>query len=147
MRTDSKKRTYRPKPYRLRVQRTHTGRGLIAEEPIAQGSCIIEYIGRRVGKRERDADRGKYLFWTSDTTMINGNVKNNIARYINHSCAPNSESDLKNRRIYIFAIKNIKPGEEITYDYGAEFFNKHIRPTGCLCTKCTKRALRQLARA
>lgn len=141
------KRIYKPGEFKLAVKRTLTGRGLIALEPIKKDSCIIEYIGRPVSDAERDADRGKYLFWTSDTTMINGNIKENTAKYINHSCTPNSESDLKNRRIYIFAVKNIKAGEEITYDYGEEFFDKHIRPTGCLCAKCNARAKRQLARA
>ena len=132
------KRSYKPGDYRFTVKRTNTGLGLFTEDPIKKGACVIEYIGRPATAKEQREDKGRYLFWTSDTTMINGNIKENLARRINHSCAPNCESDQDGRRIYIFAVKDIKPGEEITYDYGDEYFDQHLRPLGCKCTKCEK---------
>lgn len=132
------RRTYKPGKYRFAVRRSKTGLGLYALDPIKKGACVIEYIGRPASEKEIREDKGRYLFWTSDTTMINGNIKENLARRINHSCVPNCESDMDGRRIYIFAVKDIRPGEEITYDYGDEYFDQHIRPVGCACPKCEK---------
>lgn len=122
--------------FRLRVRRAATGRGLFAEEAIPRGSCIIEYTGRPATLEEMARDEGKYLFWTGKTTMINGNIHSNTARYINHSCAPNCEADGPAGRIFILARRRILPGEELTYDYGKEYFNKHLKPSGCRCIKC-----------
>jgi uncharacterized protein len=133
------RRVFAPGSFRLSVRRARTGRGLFTEEPIPRGACIIEYIGRPATPAEQKANTAKYLFWTSDTTMINGNVASNTARYINHACRPNCEVDLKARRIYIFAARNIKPGEELTYDYGEEYFDMLIKPAGCLCPSCEKK--------
>jgi len=80
----------------------------------------------------------KYLFWTDKNTMIDGNISSNIARYINHSCKPNCEADGPKGRVYITSIKNIKAGEELTYDYGREYFDKHIKNKGCRCVQCKK---------
>ena len=132
------KELFTPGAYRLRVRRTRTGRGLITEEAILKNACIIEYKGRPVSEAEQKADKGKYLFWNTDTTMINGNVPGNIAKYINHACKPNCEVDLYKKRIYIFAKRNIKAGEELTYDYGPEYFDKHIGARGCLCATCAQ---------
>jgi SET domain-containing protein len=134
------KNTYKPGAFKLRVSRSLTGRGMFAEEPIPKGACIIEYIGRPVGLEEMARDDGKYLFWVSDFAMINGNIKENAARYINHSCAPNCEVDGPDGRIFVMAKRNIKAGEELTYDYGDEYFNRHLKPKGCLCAKCMRRS-------
>ncbi|MFA6278721.1 MAG: SET domain-containing protein-lysine N-methyltransferase [Candidatus Paceibacterota bacterium] len=130
------RRRFVPGTYALRVGRSRTGLGMFAEEAIPRGACIIEYTGRPATPAEQKANRGKYLFWTSDSTMINGNIKENKARFINHSCAPNCEIDIRNRRIYVFAKKNIKASEELTYDYDTEYFDMHLKPKGCLCQKC-----------
>lgn len=129
------RRRFLPGNYRLRVKRSKTGLGVFAEEPIKKGSCIIEYKGRAVSDKEQYENRGKYLFWTGRDTMIDGNIPGNTARYINHSCVPNCEVDIKNRRIYIFAVKNIKAGDELHYDYGEEYFNQHITAARCRCEK------------
>lgn len=131
------RRIFLPGNYALRVKRSKTGLGLFTEEPIKRGACIIEYKGRPVSEKEQYEDRGKYLFWTGKDTMINGNIPGNTARYINHSCAPNCEVDIRKRRIYVFALRNIKSGEELNYDYDTEYFEQHIKPKGCLCKKCT----------
>ena len=133
------KRVFRPAGFQLRVGNSRTGRGVFAEGAIPKGACVIEYTGRNVSEKEQYEDRGKYLFWTSDITMINGNIPSNTARFINHSCAPNCETDIRARRIYIFAKRAIKAGEELTYDYDTEYFDKHIKPKGCLCNKCRLR--------
>ena len=130
------KRIFKPQKFALRIKRSRTGLGLFAEETIPKGVCVIEYTGRPVSKEEQERNQGKYFFWTGRGTMIDGNSKENTARYINHSCAPNCEVDLYRHRIYIFARKNIKSGEELNYDYGTEYFDMHIKPKGCLCKKC-----------
>jgi len=68
--------------------------------------------------------------------MIDGNIPSNTARLINHSCLPNCEVFTKKHRIYIFAKRNIKAGEELNYDYDKEYFDEHIKPKGCRCNKC-----------
>lgn len=128
-----------PHPYKLRVRRAATGRGLFTEEAIPKGACIIEYTGRPATLEEMARDDGKYLFWTGKTTMINGNIPSNTARFINHSCAPNCEADGPKRRIFIVARRDIKAGEELTYDYGKEYFDKHLKPKGCRCTACVRK--------
>ena len=122
--------------YKLRVQRGVSGKGLFAAEPISKDTCIIEYTGKIVKKADQENAAGKYLFWTAKDKMINGNVPSNLARYINHSCRPNSEADGPNGHVYILSLRNIKVGEEITYNYGKEYFNEYIKPKGCKCVKC-----------
>jgi len=70
--------------------------------------------------------------------MIDGNIPSNTARFINHSCAPNCEIDIRRRRIYIVARRAIKPGEELSYDYGEEYFEMHLAGR-CRCAKCSLR--------
>jgi SET domain-containing protein len=130
---------FSPGRYKLKVARSKTGRGLFAQEPIPKGACIIEYVGRPLSLVEMARDAGKYYFWVSDFAMIDGNIKENTARFINHSCTPNCEVDGPDGRIFVMAKRNIKAGEELTYDYGDEYFNKHIKPRGCLCARCASR--------
>ena len=75
-------------------------------------------------------------------------MRKNIARYINHSCKPNAESDVKprKRRVFIRAIKNIEEGEEITYDYGAEYFKAYLKPIGCKCDACEMKRRKKRAK-
>lgn len=121
----------------LRVRKAASGKGLFAEETIPKGALVIEYVGRPATEREIRLDSGKYLFWISARRMINGNIPENKARYINHSCAPNCEATGPTGRIFIRSLRRINPGEEITYDYGDEYFNKHIKPKGCRCIQCS----------
>ena len=140
MKTIKRKSKYTPGNFDLRVGRTATGLGLFTKEEIPKGACITEYIGRKVSEKEQYEDRGKYLFWAGKNLMINGNIKKNIARYINHSCASNCEADGPEGHVFILSTKKIKAGEELTYDYGKEYFNKHIKPHGCRCKKCIMKA-------
>ena len=126
-----------PAPFRLTVFRSHSGRGLFTQERIPKDSFVIEYLGRPATAKQIKENRGKYLFWTSDASMIDGNIPTNTARFINHSCAPNCEVKIRNRRINIFAIRTIELGEELSYDYGEEYFELHLAGT-CRCSKCSK---------
>lgn len=130
------KRVFKPGPYALRVGRARTGRGLFALHAIPKGACIIEYIGRPATPEQVRKNTGKYLFWTSDTDMIDGNIPENTARFINHACRPNCEVDQKGRRIFIFATRAIKPGEELSYDYGEEYYEQFFSRGRCRCLAC-----------
>ena len=125
---------------KTRVGRGISGLGLYAEEPIKKGTFVIEYYGPIT--REEDIKRdSKYLFTVTKNRIINGAPRYNTARYLNHGCNPNAESRIsKNKYVYIYAIKNIKKGDEITYDYGKEYFDDFIKPKGCRCNKCIKKA-------
>jgi SET domain-containing protein len=131
-------RKYAAGNFELRVGRSRTGKGIFACEDIPKGACIIEYVGRDASPDEVKRDRGKYLFWVSDARMIDGNIRENRARYINHSCRPNCEADGPNGRIFIMARRKIRAGEELTYHYGKDYFDKFIVPKGCKCVKCAK---------
>lgn len=109
---------------------------MFAVGPIPKNSCIIEYTGRPATSVQQKANTGKYLFWTSDTAMIDGNIPANKARFINHSCRPNCETDIKNGRIFIFSKRNIKAGEELYFDYGSEYFDMYFSNGRCRCIKC-----------
>jgi uncharacterized protein len=137
------------KPYR--VGRSPTGLGLFATKPIKKGTKIIRYFGPLLDskKKKDDAIENKYLFELNDRWTIDGSVRKNIARYINHACKPNAESDVRprKRKVFIRAIKNIEPGEEINYDYGTDYFKAYLKPIGCKCAACEKKRKKQRAEA
>lgn len=101
------------------------GTGVYAIAPIKKGTRIIEYLGERIShdeadsryERKGDDDGHTFLFIASNRTVIDAGVNGNEARFINHSCAPNCETVIENSRVYIDAIRSIKPGEELGYDY------------------------------
>jgi uncharacterized protein len=101
------------------------GRGVYAVLPIKKGMRIMEYLGERISHAEADAryenkgedDGHTFLFIASNRTVIDAGVNGNDARFINHSCNPNCETVIENSRVFIDAIRNIKPGEELGYDY------------------------------
>lgn len=131
-------------PQDLATKRGVNGLGLFAKVPIKKGDCIIEYVGEIISNAEANRRGGRYLFQTSANRHIDGTVRTNVARYINHSCRPNCEADTIGGRVFISAIKNIEVGEELNYDYGKEYFDEHIKPKGCACKKCVeKRALKK----
>ncbi len=132
-----------PKKYRkfkhsLIKKRSLTGIGLFTKSRIKKGEFIIEYTGKVLTAKEANKRAGKYLFETSRNRFVDGTDRNNLARYINHSCSPNSEIEIFRGRIYVFAKRTIEPGEELNYDYDEEYFDEHIKPFGCKCRKCKK---------
>jgi uncharacterized protein len=137
------------KPYR--IGRSSTGLGLFATKPIKKGAKIVRYFGPLLDSRKKkeDAIENKYLFELNGRWTIDGSVRKNIARYINHACRPNAESDVRprKRKVVIRAIKNISPGEEINYDYGTDYFKAYLKPIGCKCAACEKKRKKKRAEA
>jgi uncharacterized protein len=137
------------KPYR--VGRSRTGLGLFATKPIKKGAKIIRYFGPLLDSKneKHDGIENKYLFELNNRWTIDGSVRKNIARYINHACKPNAESDVnaRKRRVVIRAIKKIEPGEEINYDYGTDYFKAYLKPIGCKCDACEKKRKKKRAEA
>lgn len=130
----------------LTVRRTATGLGLFARRPIPAGRRIVEYLGTVISAEQVRGARGKYLFGLGDGRAIDGSPRSNLARYVNHSCRPNAEAFVTGRRVWVWSKRAIAAGEEITLDYGAEYFDQFIRPTGCRCEGCSARTKRKRAR-
>ncbi len=128
------RRAYTPGTFALAVKRSPTGLGLFAGEPIPKDACIIEYVGREISEEEAYTSKSKYLFEVTKKKTIDGKPRINKAGYINHSCRSNAEPVIHAQRVFIFATRAIKPGEEITYDYGKEYTKEHCTP--CKCPKC-----------
>ena len=100
------------------------GTGVYAIAPIKKGTRVIEYLGDRISHAEADRryeDKGDdghtFLFIASNRTVIDAGTDGNDARFINHSCAPNCETVIEGSRVFIDAIRAIKPGEELGYEY------------------------------
>ena len=110
--------------FEVRQSAVH-GMGAFALRRIRKGTRIVEYLGERVSHKEADRryetkdadDAHTFLFIVDSKTVIDAGVDGNEARFLNHSCNPNCESVIENRRVYIEAIRAIEPGEEMTYDY------------------------------
>lgn len=133
-----------PKKYQniareLEVKRSRTGLGLFTSAPIERKGFVVEYIGEVLSRRAADERGGKYLFETNPERFLDGRSRSNLARYINHSCRPNCEVDVRRGRVLVFAKRGIKAGEELSYDYGKEYFDEYIKPYGCKCDKCQDR--------
>jgi uncharacterized protein len=119
--------------------RASAGLGLFAVAPIARGAYLIDYRGKRISTAAADRSRSRNLFEIDKHWTIDGSPRTNVARYINHSCKPNCVARIIARSIRIFALRNIKPGEELTYNYGKEYFDALIGPSGCKCSHCAPR--------
>ena len=135
-----------PRAKRYRVGRSRTGLGLFATALIEKGAFIAEYSGPRISHAEaarREKRGSRYIFEISSRWSIDGSTRRNIARYANHSCRPNAESDLVRGRLILRAIKRIKPGDEITYHYGTEYFDLFLGPMVCKCAHCLRRRRKQ----
>ena len=123
--------------YKFAIKRTAHGLGLFTLEPIPKGKRIIEYTGPLVSNEEVERrDTGKYFFGVNSKWSIDGSPRSNTARYINHSCRPNSEAIISGRRVWIWSKRAIRGGEELSYHYGKEYFDDLIKPKGCRCEKC-----------
>ena len=134
----------RQRPFEVRNSRIH-GRGVFATEPIANGTRLIEYTGEIITWKVADrryADDGTngfhtFLFDIDGKKVIDAAVGGNAARWINHSCAPNCQAVGEGDRIFIEAIRYIRPGAELAYDYGFVFEERHTPELKarykCLC--------------
>jgi SET domain-containing protein len=123
----------------FRIGRSATGLGLFATKAIKRAAYIATYCGRRIStevaeKRER---RGaKYMFELNSEWVIDGSPRGNVARYLNHSCKPNAKPMVRKGKIVFVALRAIEPGEEITYDYGRDYFDYFLKKGGCRCISC-----------
>jgi hypothetical protein len=122
----------------LQVFRSSAGLGLRTAVGLQKGDSVVEYVGKRVPNTNEDTSVNRYLFEVDDATLIDGSGRDNIARYINHSCNPNCEAVLyeDEGKIYIEARRAIPAQEELTIDYGTEYFDTYIKPHGCRCQHC-----------
>lgn len=127
-----------PMRFEVRDGRPGTGRGLFAKEAIKNGEFILEYTGKKIPTVIADDSDSAYLFEIDKDWTIDGPPHLNPAGYINHDCFPNTETDIIDGRIIFEAIKDIGAGEELTVDYGDEYFDEFIRPNGCKCASCEK---------
>ncbi|MCK9366840.1 MAG: SET domain-containing protein-lysine N-methyltransferase [Metallibacterium scheffleri] len=146
-------------PARFQVRRSAIhGNGVFARRALAGGSRVLEYKGRLITHAEANAlyegsiEQGHtFLFDLNEHYIIDGNQGGNSARWINHSCAPNcraevhvdSDGDALRDRVIIEALRDIAPGEELTYNYGIVLDVPHTprlkRLWACRCgaAQCT----------
>ena len=138
--------------WKVKKSKIH-GSGVYATKSISKNKDIIEYIGEKITKKEgdkRSAQRIKkhlnshtegsvYIFELNKKYDIDGSPLYNKARYINHSCEPNCEVNIKNNKIWISSIKKINKGQELSYDYGYPFDKDDYKDHPCKCgsKKCT----------
>ena len=112
--------------------------GLYANHDIKKGTRIIEYKGKIITSKQSevnpkyDNSKAIYLFNINKKYDLDGDFKFNTARLINHSCDPNCEVLGTGLKIWIYAMKDIKKGEELSYDYGFSF-DKDFRQYPCRC--------------
>ena len=122
-----------------RVGRSRTGLGLFATAPIRKGALIVEYSGPRIPTREAHAlerkGSNRYIFEINSRWSIDGSGRDNMGRYANHACVPNAAAELVRGRMMLRAIRQISPGDEITYDYGKEYVTLFFKG-GCRCATC-----------
>ena len=128
------------------------GSGVFAVKNIKKNTKIIQYIGEKITKPEGDKRSERrikrylnssktgsvYIFELNTKYDIDGSPLYNKARYVNHSCSPNCEVDIIRGKIWILSIKNIKIGDELSYDYGYEFDREDYTDHVCQCgeTNC-----------
>jgi uncharacterized protein len=115
------------------------GRGMFARAEILAGDRIIQYTGERISKEEsirRCSEGNNYVFHINEEFDLDGSIESNLARFINHSCAPNTEAVLEEGRIWIIALRNIGPGEEITFNYGYDLDDYRAHPCRCGALNC-----------
>ena len=136
--------TVKGQPFVLRKSEIQ-GTGAFATRTIRKGQRIIEYTGEHIDNDEADRryDDEKmkrhhtFLFIVDDKEIIDGAVNGNDSRYINHSCDPNAEAVIEGKRIFIYALRTIRPGEELAYDYQYERTDEHTEEDEkfykCLC--------------
>jgi uncharacterized protein len=127
------------------------GKGVFARVPIPAGTRLIEYTGERLSVAEADErypyDPEKpyhtFLFQIDDDVVVDAAVGGNLARWINHSCAPNCDAVIDDGRIYIESVRDVEPGEELSYDYHFVLAERHTaaakRRYPCACGAATCR--------
>ncbi len=114
-------------------------RGAFAKERIKRGAPVIEYVGEKITKAESAARceaNNPYIFNFDDEFDLDGDVGWNPAKFINHSCAPNCEAEFFGDQIWIMARREIKPGDEITFNYSYSLEDYKEHPCRCGAATC-----------
>jgi SET domain-containing protein len=126
------------------------GRGVYARRMLHEDETVCEYKGERIDDAEAARRYPEnmaglnhtFLFGIDDDLNIDGGSKGNIARWINHSCEPNCDTFEEDKRMFVRAIRDIRPGEELTYDYSigaGEPLTREVKsrwPCWCASKKC-----------
>lgn len=115
------------------------GTGGFARGDIAAETRILEYVGEKITKQEslaRCEQNNEYIFALSEVQDLDGNVRWNPARFLNHSCEPNCEARLEAGRIWIVALRGIREGEELTFNYGYDLEEYREHPCVCGAKRC-----------
>jgi SET domain-containing protein len=117
------------------------GCGGFARRNIQIGTRIIQYVGEIITKSEsirRCELNNAYIFFLDDVHDLDGNVDWNPARFLNHSCAPNCEAYFEDGEIWIYAIRDIQVGEELTFNYGYDLEDYKDHPCSCGASNCVR---------
>ena len=115
------------------------GVGAFARVDIPPGISVIEYLGEPIDKQEslrRCQENNEFIFTLDAEHDIDGNVSYNPARFINHSCAPNSEAQVDSGHIWIISTRAIRAGEEVTFNYGFDLVDYKDYPCRCGAFNC-----------
>jgi|HubBroStandDraft_1064217.scaffolds.fasta_scaffold114993_2 SET domain-containing protein len=115
------------------------GQGGFATRFVSKGERLIEYAGERITKAEslrRCEAHNWFIFGLDEEFDLDGNVEWNPARFLNHSCTPNSEAVWEEGRVWIVALRDIRAGEEITFNYGYDLADYAEHPCRCGAPKC-----------
>jgi uncharacterized protein len=115
------------------------GMGGFAKTNVPKGTRIIEYAGQKITKSEsvrRCSENNWCIFALDEQFDLDGAVGWNPARFINHSCSPNCEAEFIDGHIWIIAIRDIKNGEELTFNYGYDFESYKEHPCHCGAPNC-----------
>ncbi len=137
-------------PYILVKNSSIHRKGVFAKKDIPKDTKIIEYVGEKISRAEADrrgeevleksknhtVNGGVYIFELNKRQDIDGNVPYNTAKWINHSCDPNCEVDIIRGHIWVISLKNIKKGEELTYNYGYDLENYEEHSCKCGTKRC-----------
>ncbi len=113
--------------------------GLFTTIDITKGTKIIRYIGKKITQEESDrrlAAGNVYIFGLNERYSLDGDTPKNTARYINHSCDPNCQTEQFGNTIWIVSSKDIQAGEELTYNYGYEVDDTPAEPCHCGANNC-----------
>ncbi|PIN73512.1 SET domain-containing protein-lysine N-methyltransferase [Candidatus Woesearchaeota archaeon CG10_big_fil_rev_8_21_14_0_10_45_16] len=144
-------------PYIIVKSSSIHNKGIFAKTDIPKDAQILEYVGEKITKKEaeRRADLvlnaskndktmgAVYLFELNKRYDIDGNVPYNTAKYINHSCKPNCDADIYKGKIWVTALRDIKAGEELGYNYGYDLEEFRDHPCKCGSENCVGYIVRE----
>ena len=126
------------------------GTGVFAKTKVPKDKKVIEYIGEKIIKKESarrsialieknrgsETDGAVYIFEVNKRHDIDGNIPENTARFINHSCDPNCEPDVIKNRVWLISTRKIKKGEELSYNYGFDLDDYEEHQCRCGAKEC-----------